>query len=37
MKKTIVPVLKIAFITASYHGGKIGRFYSNGKRLLGLY
>jgi len=38
MKKTIVPVLIMAFITASYHGGgKIGRFYSNGKRLLGLY
>jgi hypothetical protein len=37
MKKTVVPFLKIALITESYHGGKIGRFYSNGKRLIGLY
>jgi hypothetical protein len=37
MEKIIVAVLIMAFITASYLGGKIGRFYSNGKRLLGLY
>jgi len=36
-KKIIVAVLIMAFITASYHGSKIGRFYSKGKRLLGLY
>jgi len=37
MKKIIVVALIMAFITESYHGGKIGRFYSKGKRLLGLY